>query len=259
MTTTQNKKTSDLRFTINTQDIEGNDLIIKIRLNDERKNGHNDFSITGTISKNRSFISGGCIHEDILKARPDLKLFVDLHLADSKGVPMYAIENGFYHLQESGITTVKNYLRLNDTQAEIMATAEDKAHFHYLIHVLNLPAQWQAEAKKAIERLEEWTGLTFIDDSRKVQYAPPTAADIKLIKERIENGYYTPEEKAKRALQAKEDAKQALINKVKAEQAKETKKANDGLAVKLAVIEADLPIDNFIYYNHSNEGRFNCF
>ena len=40
--------TNNLTHRINTNDLEGNPLEIDIRLNDECKNGHEDFAITAT-------------------------------------------------------------------------------------------------------------------------------------------------------------------------------------------------------------------
>ena len=55
-------------------------------------NSHPHFSATGS-TKNL----GGCIHEEILKAWPESKIIVDMHLSNADdGAPMYAVENGWY-------------------------------------------------------------------------------------------------------------------------------------------------------------------
>ena len=56
------------------------------------------FSITADIFRNGCFDSGGCQHEAILKRFPRFSDLAALHLSDIDGAPMYALENGFYHL-----------------------------------------------------------------------------------------------------------------------------------------------------------------
>lgn len=170
--------TNDLRHRINTTDSEGNPLQIDIRLNDECKNGHQDFSMTGTgwqkgkPRTDRWMMYGGCCHDAILKARPDLQIFADLHLCTAAGVPMHAIENGFYFLKEKGVKAAADYLRLTPEQAEQIEGAEDKIYLHSALERMGVPAQWKAEADQAIKMLEEWTGKKFVNDSKKRGFAP---------------------------------------------------------------------------------------
>lgn len=57
--------------------------------------------LKGNSSPYFSITNGnGAAHEDILRKYPKLKLFVDLHLADDSGAPMYAARNGFYFYAE---------------------------------------------------------------------------------------------------------------------------------------------------------------
>lgn len=76
------------------------------------------FSATGNIATKAErdrgdFQAGGCIHEEILRYFPDLAPVVAVHLADDDGVPMYAVENGAYHL---GMTKWTGY-----NQAHVMS------------------------------------------------------------------------------------------------------------------------------------------
>ena len=69
------------------------------------KNNICDWSITADIyeqRKNGRFVwcAGGCCHEEILKRFPQFKMFVDLHLSNHYGAPMYPVENGFYQYYE---------------------------------------------------------------------------------------------------------------------------------------------------------------
>lgn len=86
------------------------EINVKILLADDCKNNICDWSITADIyeqRKNGRFVwcAGGCCHEEILKRFPQFKMFVDLHLSNHYGAPMYPVENGFYHITNSSKET----------------------------------------------------------------------------------------------------------------------------------------------------------
>ncbi len=53
------------------------------------------FSLTGEI-RDDGIVAWGCLHDEILKAWPDLADAVALHLSDEDGAPMHAQANGWY-------------------------------------------------------------------------------------------------------------------------------------------------------------------
>lgn len=60
---------------------------------------HGTWSGRACFNNNREPDVCGAIHDDILEAWPHLAPVVALHMADSQGFPMYAVENGRYHLE----------------------------------------------------------------------------------------------------------------------------------------------------------------
>ena len=67
-------------------------ITIYIRFNDECKNGHNSFAITGNIYKpgNRDFDCCGCIHDEIKQHFPEFAKYIPYHLVSSDG-PLHYI------------------------------------------------------------------------------------------------------------------------------------------------------------------------
>jgi len=271
LATTTDNKTNDLRHTINTKDSEGNTMIIKIRLNDECKNGHQDFSITGSIYEkgkpmsDRYHIAGGCIHDDILKSHPELKIFVNLHLCDYEGIPMYAVENGYYHLT-NGFNNTKpdaanfkdefcEYYRIAGKQFNELKTAKNQLQYALKLQSLNILQQWKHEATAAIDTLQTMTGKIFVVDSQKTQFHAPTLEAIKEEEKKQAAGYYTPE-----AEQQRELSKQAgYLAALEADRDKAINKATEEFEVKKQVllVGGKKSLDNCIYYNHSKTLSFN--
>lgn len=270
-TTTEQIKTNDLRYSILTKDKEGNPIYISIRLNDECKNGHQDFSITADIYEkgkpkiDRYHICGGCCHDEIIEAMPELKIFANLHLCDWEGIPTYAVENGFYHLVNGFDNTPPEsekfkdefceYYRITEAQFDILKTSKNQLQYALNLQSLNILQQWKEQANKAILILEEMTGKKFISDSVKSQYHKPTAEQIKEEEEKQKNGYYTKEAEQKRE-EAKRDS---LIKNLEAERDKEIKKHTTEFEVKkqVLIIGGEKALNNCIFYNHTNTLAFN--
>lgn len=179
------KVTNSLRFKTSSA-IGSNMIYVSIRLDDECKNGHQDFAITGDVYKagrpktDSNYLMGGCIHEEILKAFPQFKIFVDLHLCDYKGIPMHCSANGFYNLT-NGFNNTKpenaNFkakfceeYRVTPEQFDSLNTTKNEVQFALMLEDLKIFEQWEQQANEAIKILEELTGNKFLIDSKKTQY-----------------------------------------------------------------------------------------
>lgn len=264
-------KTNSLNCHI-TKHTETETFVIEIQLADDCKNGHQDFSITGSIyEKGKPMIDrycscSGAIGDEIAKAFPELAIFNRLHLCDWEGIPMYAVENGLYHLKE-GFNSKStgeafkvefcSYYRMTPEQFDIICKSENKIEYALLLRDLGILAQWKKEATEAIKQLEELTGDEFLCDSKKSQYNAPELQQVEDFKTKKANGYFSDDLKEKRAVEAKEKAMQDIIDNLKQTAKKEINAINTELNVKLYVLSCGMPIDNMIYYKHNNTLAFN--
>lgn len=241
-------------------------VIATIKLHDECKNGTCSWSITGTLQQKKGNgrfydIGHGCIHEEILKAFPKLKMFVDLHLCDWRGTPLYPVENGYYFLQEDK-KQAKEYLRVTDEEMEILSKCDNKEYFKYQLFALSIVKRWQAESKKAIQALEELTGDVWVNpykESEERHRFVLSDEEREEIEGKILSGYYTES-----AIQERQEAKRiAEIEKRKNEVIKtfekRINKATKEKNVKLAILGAGLLSDNYIYYVEGNNVVFNYY
>lgn len=261
---------NNLKFTTS-KTVNGKVITVKIRLNDQCKNGLEDFSITGDIypagepRTDRNMISCGRIHEDIEKHFPEFMPFIRLHLADMNGVPMHAIANGFFHLKNDlGNTPIDapeyparycEYYRIIPAQFEHLRTARNQIQFAEMLVKLGIIDQWKAEAEAATAELEKLTGLKFESAATRSNYYPPSAEEIEKEAERQRSGYYTPEAEAARA----EERKAGILAELEQELQKEIEKHTTEYQAKKEVFlkGGEKALNNIIYYTHTKTVSFN--
>lgn len=262
-------KTNELSYNVTKFYVENGityKMDVRISLGDCCKNGVCDWSITADIYEKRRngrcvFCSSGCCHDEILEYFPEFKRFVDLHLCNHYGQPMYPVENGVYHLVNSDKKKAINYLRITETEYDILRNSiEDKLYFKYLLYTLGIVDRWKEESLKAIKQLEALTGNTWEN-----QYKPEneyfilklTDNERTLIENRIKEGYYTSEAIQERKDQKKREEYEKKRNEIIADYEKDIQKAENKKLVMLAILDAGIPLKNVIYYDHSNELVFN--
>lgn len=255
-------KTNSLKFKATKQISKDEKITVNIRLNDECENGHQDFSITGDVTDRGRFSMGGCIHEEIEKHFPEFKIFINLHLCDHEGIPMYAVDNGFYHLRNGFERAEKGqkaefceYYRVTPEQFDELNKCENKIQYAVKLDKLGILKQWKEEADKAIKFLEELTGDEFVIDSKKSQYHAPTPEQLKEEEEKQKSGFYTPEAKQERESQKVREK----IEEMEEEANKKIESIKKELEIQKLIFLAggERALDNTIFYNHSNEIKFN--
>ena len=245
---------------------ETHKICANISLDDDCHNMNSDFSITADVYIKRRngrwvWYSGGCQHEIIARRFPELKRFIPLHLCSHDGSPMYPVENGFYHVGNSEKEVSMNYLRITESEYDMLFLAKDDIYyFKYLLFHLGIVARWQKEADEFIRFLEEKTGVewenpyTHEQERFRLELSNEEKAEVET---KISNGYYSEKAIAERSEARRivkiEAMREEIIRKCdEAEQ-----KARNKRDVMLYIIDNGLPTDNVIYYNHTKEVVFN--
>lgn len=148
------------------------------------------FSITGTTfycknldeaeeeyNKIWKMDTTGCIHDDIIEHVEELRQFIPLHLSDIDGVPMHAVENGWYYLRKAkaGVKGVglmfpdtservkytevlADHLRIGYATAEEMvekAKINEAGKIMFANAVSKMMPRWKREAERAIKFINQ--------------------------------------------------------------------------------------------------------
>ena len=75
---------------------EGATLSVELRFDDNCRNGHETFSLTGEVRSLARCEAWGCLHDDIAKVFPELAPLIKWDLISTDG-PMHYIDNTCYH------------------------------------------------------------------------------------------------------------------------------------------------------------------
>lgn len=262
-------KTNKLSYTASKNYVENGTtcrIDVKIQFADECKNGVCSWSITADIygkRQNGRFVwcSGGCCHDEISKHFPEFSKFVALHLSDCYGAPLYAVENGYYHMKNSSKETVIDYLRVTEEEYNVLRDASDEAYFKYLLYSMGIVNRWNEEAKEAVKELEALTGNEWVNpyeyDKERKHIEAFTDEEAAEMNKRIDSGYYTPEAMKERKEKAAQKAYEKKRAEIIAECERKVSKLEEEKTVKLYILDSGLPVDNVIYYERKKEVVFN--
>ena len=263
---------------------------ITITLDDDCRNGHEDFSLTADIEEKDGRgrwvdAGGGCCHDHILEIMPELKPFADLHLCAWEGIPMHAAANGWYWLQGvapeladhcknleachggtgSGAKSPTEcrrifgeHFRVTDAEIDkiLSLSPRSEKELQIIVEDMGLPARWREQAAAAIAQLEQWTGAEFESKATRQTWKPVSKEDREVYQQRLTSGYYSPEQVASRDAAAAAERKATRIAEILADHKRESDKAIRELKVKLYIAERFDRL-NCIYYTHTNELSFN--
>jgi hypothetical protein len=126
---------------------------------------HTYFSFTYSLYERGRNVAGGANSELIVKVFPEAKKYINLHLSDAvTGMPMYALENGYYYLenpQTYSTDVVAEHFRISMPEAKKLQVLTKKGAFtkeDCLTFVESQKPRWKKEAndcKKWIMSLDD--------------------------------------------------------------------------------------------------------
>lgn len=192
---------------------------------------------------------------------PELAKFISLHLCNHYGAPMYPVENGIYHVRRSGMSVAMEYLRISEQEcAELYKASEDELYFKYQLFNLGIVDRWKRESEELIAELEKLCGKKWVNPYKPEEerfVLTLTDEERSLIEERIKAGHYSSENIEKRRVEAHKAKMAAKRAEICERYDKKIRQAEAEKKIILCVFDYGLPINNVIYYPHTNTLSFN--
>lgn len=200
-------ETNNLIYKTSKVSKNGDQYNIEIRLNDEFREGQQNFSITGEVylqgkpKTEKNMICCGAIGDEISTNFVEYSLFNQLHLCDVNGAPTYTVPNGFYNIKRMSEVEFMSYFRCTKDEYDMLSTSKDEIHFKGMLSFSDIPKRWKEQANEAIKILEKLTKKTFINDSVNRNFTPLTGNEKLNFIKKVEDGYYSEENINERKLQ----------------------------------------------------------
>lgn len=167
--------------------------------------------------------------------------------------------NYLRNLQEMSVAM--EYLRISEQECvELYKASEDKLYFRYMLFNLGIVDRWKRESEELIAELEKLCGKKWVNPYKPEEerfVLTLTDEERSLIEERIKAGHYSSENIEKRRVEAHKAKMAAKRAEICERYDKKIRQAEAEKKIILCVFDYGLPINNVIYYPHTNTLSFN--
>lgn len=259
-------KKNELKYK-ETKQIGKNTFIdVEIGLRYIKENGYSYFYAVGDVYElkrmREKVISSGSIHEEILKYFPEFKIFVQLHVNSSYGMPVHMLSNLKFAIDNNKIDEICCYLGISDVMTkELICWGEEIDYIKYFLEENDIIYHLRSKANKAIKMLEELTGNEFENpDVLGIYDYEPLNNDTKeKIKKMHENGYFTMDNVIKRRDEKIKELNLKFLEKEKMKLEKEKREIDNEIKVLEYLCDEGISLNNHAYLRSVNVLAINLY
>ena len=259
-------KKNELKYK-ETKQIGKNTFIdVEIGLRYIKENGYSYFYAVGDVYElkrmREKVISSGSIHEEILKYFPEFKIFVQLHVNSSYGMPVHMLSNLKFAIDNNKIDEICCYLGISDVMSkELICWGEEIDYIKYFLEENDIIYHLRSKANKAIKMLEELTGNEFENpDVLGIYDYEPLNNDTKeKIKKMHENGYFTMDNVIKRRDEKIKELNLKFLEKEKMKLEKEKREIDNEIKVLEYLCDEGISLNNHAYLRSVNVLAINLY
>lgn len=259
-------KKNELKYK-ETKQIGKNTFIdVEIGLRYIKENGYSYFYAVGDVYElkrmREKVISSGSIHEEILKYFPEFKIFVQLHVNSSYGMPVHMLSNLKFAIDNNKIDEICRYLGISDVMAkELICWGEEIDYIKYFLEENDIIYHLRSKANKAIKMLEELTNDEFEnpDVLGLYDYDPLNNDTKEKIKKMHENGYFTMDNVIKRRDEKIKELNLKFLEKEKMKLEKEKREIDNEIKVLEYLCDEGISLINHAYLRLVNVLAINLY